>query len=46
MAGNNIKRLGLIKDGLLVGVVSGRDLVQAYQDVYLASNPKPDEIDK
>ncbi len=39
MAAENIKRLGLIKDGNLVGIVTARDLVDAYQSEYQISNP-------
>lgn len=39
MASNNIKRLGITKDNSLIGVVTARDLLEAYQDVYLATNP-------
>ena len=39
MAANNIKRLGITKDDSLIGVVTARDLLDAYQDVYLATNP-------
>ena len=39
MAANNIKRLGIIKDNSLVGIVTARDLLEGYQDVYLATNP-------
>jgi len=39
MAANNIKRLGVTKDDSLVGIVTARDLLHAYQDVYLATNP-------
>lgn len=38
MAANNIKRLGITKDGSLIGIVTARDLLDAYQDVYLATN--------
>jgi CBS domain-containing protein len=34
MAAENIKRLGLIKDGVLVGIVTARDLVDAYQGAF------------
>lgn len=40
MAEHNIKRLGIIKNDSLVGIVTARDLVDAYQEVYLAINPK------
>ena len=42
MAANNIKRLGLIQDSSLVGVVTARDLVDAYQSGYSTSNPYVD----
>ncbi|MDH3276671.1 MAG: CBS domain-containing protein [Nitrosopumilus sp.] len=39
MAANNIKRLGITKNDSLIGIVTARDLLDAYQDVYLATNP-------
>lgn len=39
MAANNIKRLGLVQDSSLVGIVTARDLVDAYQSAYSTSNP-------
>jgi CBS domain-containing protein len=39
MAANNIKRLGLVQDSSLVGIVTARDLVDAYQSSYSTSNP-------
>lgn len=39
MAANNIKRLGITKNNSLIGVVTARDLLDAYHDVYLATNP-------
>lgn len=39
MASKDIKRLGLVKDGLLVHVVTARDIVDAYQSVYTVTNP-------
>jgi len=39
MAAHNIKRLGITKDDSLIGIVTARDLLDAYQDVYLATNP-------
>ncbi len=39
MAANNIKRLGLIKNSSLTGIVTARDLVDAYQSTYQISNP-------
>lgn len=42
MAANNIKRLGLVRDSSLVGVVTARDLVDAYQSGYSTSNPYVD----
>ncbi|MDH3610836.1 MAG: CBS domain-containing protein [Nitrosopumilus sp.] len=38
MAANDIKRLGITKNDSLIGIVTGRDLLEAYQDVYLATN--------
>ena len=38
MSANNIKRLGITKDNYLIGIVTARDLLDAYQDVYLAIN--------
>jgi len=40
MASNNIKRLGITKDDSLIGVITARDLLDAYQDVYLATKPE------
>lgn len=41
MASNNIKRLGLIdENNALVGIVTARDLVDAYQSTFSKSNPK------
>ena len=39
MAANNIKRLGLTKEGVLTGIVTARDLVDAFQSNYKISNP-------
>jgi len=39
MAANNIKRLGITKDGSLIGVVTARDLLDAYQDVFQVIKP-------
>jgi CBS domain-containing protein len=39
MAANNIKRLGLVRNGSLVGIVTARDLVDAYQNAYPNLNP-------
>lgn len=44
MAANNIKRLGLIKDGRLVGIVTARDLVDSYQSFCTKANPYLKEI--
>lgn len=44
MAAHNIKRLGLIKDGKLVGIVTARDIVDAYQNTYQVSNPWSEQI--
>ncbi len=38
MAANNIKRLGITKDDSLIGIVTARDLLDAYQDVYQVIN--------
>lgn len=41
MAANNIKRLGLVDSNeQLVGVVTARDIVEAYQSEYAKLNPK------
>ena len=41
MASNNIKRLGLVDSSdKLVGIVTARDLVDAYQSTFSKSNPK------
>lgn len=39
MAANNIKRLGITQDGYLMGIVTARDLLDAYQDVVQATSP-------
>lgn len=39
MAANHIKRLGITQDGYLMGVVTARDLLDAYHDVVQATNP-------
>jgi len=44
MAGKNIKRLGLTKDNLLSGMVTARDVVDAYQSVYQITNPYLEEL--
>ena len=44
MAAENIKRLGLIKDGVLVGIVTARDLVDAYQSAYQITNPYLEQL--
>ena len=44
MAAENIKRLGIIKDGGLVGIVTARDLVDAYQSAYQITNPYLEEL--
>lgn len=44
MASKDIKRLGLVKDGLLVHVVTARDIVDAYQSVYSVTNPYLDDL--
>lgn len=40
MAANNIKRLGITQDGFLMGIVTARDLLDAYQNVVQATNPE------
>ncbi len=41
MAANNIKRLGLVTDNdTLVGIVTARDVVDAYQNTFATLNPK------
>ncbi len=44
MAAENIKRLGLIKDGVLVGIVTAMDLIDAYQGAYQITNPYLEEL--
>ena len=44
MASNNIKRLGITKDDSLIGIVTARDLVYAYREVHLATNPDQNTI--
>ncbi len=44
MAAHNIKRLGLVKEGKLVGIVTARDIVDAYQRAYQISNPWLEQI--
>ncbi len=44
MTAENIKRLGLIKEGSLVGIVTARDLVDAYQGAYQITNPYLEEL--
>lgn len=44
MAGENIKRLGLIKEGKLVGIITARDLIDAYQAKYPVTNPYLKEL--
>ena len=44
MAGHNIKRLGLIKDGELAGVVTAKDIVSAFYNFYFKSNPYVNEL--
>lgn len=39
MAANNIKRLGITQDGSLVGIVTARDLLDAYQEVVQVIDP-------
>lgn len=39
MAGNNIKRLGLVKDENLMAIVTARDIVDAYQSSFQVLNP-------
>ena len=43
MAAQNIKRLGLIKEGKLVGIVTARDIVDAYQSDQI-TNPWSEQI--
>jgi CBS domain-containing protein len=44
MAAENIKRLGLCKEGILVGIVTARDLVYAYQSDYQITNPYLEQL--
>ena len=44
MAAENIKRLGLTKGESLVGIVTARDLVDAYQGAYQITNPYLEEL--
>lgn len=44
MASKNIKRLGLVKNGLLVGVATARDVVDAYQNEYPVTNPYMEDL--
>ncbi|WP_316504947.1 CBS domain-containing protein [Nitrosopumilus sp.] len=44
MAAENIKRLGLTKDGTLIGIVTARDLVDAYQGAYKVTNSHLEEL--
>lgn len=39
MSQNNIKRLGLTKNGALAGIVTARDIIDAYQSTYPTSDP-------
>lgn len=39
MAANHIKRLGITQNGFLTGIVTARDLLDAYQDVVQVTNP-------
>lgn len=39
MAKNRVKRLGLVKNSSLVGIVTARDIVDAYQITYPTSDP-------
>jgi CBS domain-containing protein len=39
MAQKGVKRLGLTEDGSLVGIVTARDMVDAYQRTYPTSDP-------
>lgn len=39
MAANNIKRLGIIDDKKLIGIVTARDLVDVFQGSYQIQNP-------
>ena len=40
MAANNIKRLGITQDGVLIGIVTARNLLDAYKDVVQVTNPE------
>lgn len=40
MTANNIKRLGITQNGFLMGIVTARDLLDAYQKDVLAINPE------
>jgi len=44
MAAKNIKRLGLVKDGLLVSIATARDIVDAYQSGYQVTNPYLEDL--
>lgn len=44
MSANGIKRLGLVEKGNLVGIVTARDVVDAYQSAYQISNPYLEEL--
>lgn len=44
MATHNIKRLGITKEGKLVGVVTARDVVDAYQSAFQISNPWSEKV--
>ena len=44
MASKNIKRLGLVKDGVLISMVTARDIVDAYQSEYPVTNPYLEDL--
>jgi signal-transduction protein with cAMP-binding, CBS, and nucleotidyltransferase domain len=44
MASKNIKRLGLVKNGLLVSIATARDVVDAYQSEYPVTNPYLEDL--
>lgn len=39
MAQNNTKRLGLTRNGVVIGMVTARDIIDAYQSTYPTSDP-------
>jgi CBS domain-containing protein len=44
MASKNIKRLGLVKDGVLISMVTARDIVDAYQSEHPVTNPYLEDL--